>query len=462
MIPLVVSVEDLQARGAPPTQLAFIKSPVRIGRGELNDLPLQRPFVSTYHGLVQFDDESARYVDVGSTNGSVLNGVQIDRNLPCLLEPGAELLIGTFRLTFARRVTAERSAVSRPPTVFALRASSLPARAAGGARPAAAPPGAAPAAPAPDLPPLDVAADAAAGAAIEAAALELDLQYASYRGAWEHLRATCEAALAGLEGAARRAAVERLAARYPAARAEAGFALLGGAVAAPPPAAGEAPAAPPAPPAPAGGPGAAALELLGAFGESYLGKAPETRQEIEAALGHVADVLETFGRSFVELHRGYEEFGSEMGVRTLQGEGAVHRARDATQLLAYLLDPRGEGRERELQRAFADFMLHQVALLRGVVEGGRALLARVDPDALADDVPKGLWPMRAPALWKAFEERYHELADEESALTDVLFGREFARAYAAIVGQRGGGDRQGGRGDGAREGERKGEEEDDA
>jgi hypothetical protein len=159
--------------------------------------------------------------------------------------------------------------------------------------------------------------------------------------------------------------------------------------------------------------------------------------DVEAVLGRTAELLEAFARSYLELHRGYEEFGKEMGVRAVQSEGAVHRARDAKQLLPYLLDPRGQGRDGELQRAFADFMMHQVALLRGVEEGARALLARLDPEAISQQTPQSVWPMRAAGLWKAFEERFRELADEDAALTEALFGREFVRAYAAMVGRTG-------------------------
>jgi type VI secretion system protein len=483
VIPLVVRVENLEV-GGDPEQFAFIKSPVRIGRGELNDLPLLRPFVSTYHGLVQFDDESASYVDVGSTNGSVIDGRQVEKNVPMPVAPGSELLIGTFRLTFTRRMTAERMAVPKQLTVLAMRLSALRARPepsgpereavesegapvesggapvesggapveSGGApvESGGAPVelGGAPALVAePEREPVpDEAAVAAAEAAIEAASLDLEVHYASYRGAWEHMRAAVEAVLDGLDGQARSAAIDRLVARYPGIAGE----LEGTARPLAPgaePARGAPPplAAPPPPAAPVRHDlGAAALQILTAFGESYVGEAPlATPRDLELVLERVADVLETFGRSFVELHRGYEEFGSEMGVRAVQGEGVIHRARDARQLLAYLLDLQGEGRERELQRAFADFMLHQVALLRGVVEGGRALLGRLSPDEVSATAPKGMWPLRAAALWKAFEERFHELADEESALTEALFGREFSRAYAAIVG--------GGAGDGAGE-----------
>jgi len=419
MVPLVVKVEDLEGKSSE--QLAFIKSPVRIGRGELNDVPLARPFVSTYHGLVQFDEKEARYVDLGSTNGSLLDGEALERNTPALLGPGAEIRIGSFRLTFARRTTAEQP-VARRMTAFAVRATAS----------GRAPPSAAEAPRAPEA--ACAVAAAAADTAIEAAAVDLDLHYASYRGAWDHLRSALEGAVAGLDGSARTAALSRLASRYAAVGAEPQFAALRGT---PQPAAvpvpGEALRAPEA-----GDLGGEALRLLRTFAESYLPGDPRLASpaELEAVLGRVADALETFGRSYLELRSGYDEFGKEMGVRTVQAEGPVQRARDARQLLAYVLDPRAEGRGRELQRAFADFMIHQVALLRGVVEGAQALLGRVSPEAISAQAPQSLWPMRAAALWKTFEERFQELAGEENAVSDVLFGKEFARAYSALVGQR--------------------------
>jgi predicted component of type VI protein secretion system len=191
--------------------------------------------------------------------------------------------------------------------------------------------------------------------------------------------------------------------------------------------------------------GAEALRLLRAFGESYLPVEPAlgTPQEIQQLLERAAGLLENFGRSFLELQRGYEEFGKEMGVRTVQPEGALYRARDARQVLSYLLDPRAAGRDRELQRAFADFMIHQVALLRGVAEGAQELLGELSPEAIEEAAPKSAWTGRAAALWKKYEERYHELADEEDAVTELLFGKQFARAYAALVGRRSTGDGDG-------------------
>jgi predicted component of type VI protein secretion system len=176
--------------------------------------------------------------------------------------------------------------------------------------------------------------------------------------------------------------------------------------------------------------------MLQAFGQSYLPGDPvaASPEDIEKMLGRAASVLETFARSFLELRRGYEEFGREMGVRTVQEGGALHRAPDARRLLEYLLDPSAQGRDGELQRAFADFMIHQVALLRGVVDGAQALLAELSPEAISERAPSRAFTSRAAEMWKAYEERYHEIADEDAAVSELLFGKEFASAYSAMAG----------------------------
>jgi predicted component of type VI protein secretion system len=200
---------------------------------------------------------------------------------------------------------------------------------------------------------------------------------------------------------------------------------------------------PPATPWPGAGP-SEAERLLTTFAESYL---PATVQlngaeDLQAFLGKLAETIEAFARAFVEMRKGYEEFGKQMGIRTTHGEGPVQRARDPRQLLAALLDPAQQGRTSDLQASFADYMVHQVALLNGVVEGAKAILGRVSPEAIEAASPGSMWPMKAQALWKAFEGRYQELVEEESTISDALFGREFGKAYTAIVGQKGAIDRE--------------------
>jgi predicted component of type VI protein secretion system len=80
-------------------------------------------------------------------------------------------------------------------------------------------------------------------------------------------------------------------------------------------------------------------------------------------------------------------------------------------------------------------MIHQVALLHGVTEGAKAMLAQLSPETISRAAPQQLWQLRASALWKAYKERFQEIAGEESTVSEFLFGNEFARAYAAMAGQ---------------------------
>ncbi len=429
MTPLVIFVDDLETHAA--AQYAFIKSPVRIGRSELNDLPLPLPFVSSWHAVVQFDEQGIHYVDLGSTNGSVLDGSRLEKNAPVLIGAQSEVSIGTLRLRFALRATGARPAgPARAMTEFALHVSRLSR--------AEVPPEAAVLPEAPPPPPQPAVAPEQLETmeqALSAAAMDLDLLYASFRGSWEHLRGAIDQLIGGMDGPIRAQAVSRLADKYGALSQEPQFRALRG---------DETPSAEatPAPP-----PSGRATDFLATFAECYL-PAPEEAVTQEGAgrlLGRTAEVLEAFGKSYLELRKGYEEFGKEMGVRAVRADSPVERARDGKQLLAYLLDLRAESRTSDLQSAFADLMVHQVALLNGVVEGARGILTRLGPDAVAAESGQSKWPMpvKAAGYWKAFEARWHEIADEEDAISDALFGPEFARAYTAIVGKRAGDEKPG-------------------
>ena len=47
------------------------------------------------------------------------------------------------------------------------------------------------------------------------------------------------------------------------------------------------------------------------------------------------------------------------------------------------------------------------------------------------------WPTRASAVWKQYTERYRDLTAEDKSIVAVVFGREFARAYAEVGGEGG-------------------------
>ncbi|MGC3998876.1 MAG: FHA domain-containing protein [Anaeromyxobacter sp.] len=497
MLALHVRVQELDGGGTHETY-AFHRSPVRVGRGELNDLRLDYPYVSNWHGLIQFDDEGIRFVDLGSTNGSFLDGVRLDKNVQATIQPSHELLLGRLQLVLSREsAEAHAPAPPAPPhsvTMFARRvaldqavagalsgrleklareeagAPALPVEPAAPhveAAHAPAPhlPAPPPPSPLPPPPPAPVADSPALLAALDTASWQLGVLHDACKQADENFTAALDQAIAFLSEPEQARARVLAAERFPNAPGQP-------AAAAPPAWAAPAPvvpdqAAPPRSDSVRGepveprtgaewGPGrppddspGAATALLRVFAEAYLGPeaAPRTPEAQQALLSVLAEVLETAARGYLELRSGYEQFAREIGIRLPRSEGAIGKITDANQLVTWLLQPTdGEPRAHQLGSAFADLMIHQVGLLNGVQAGGRALLDRLSPGALTREVEKkggfgiGLRPLREAALWRALEEKFQELTEEDNAVTDVLFGKEFARAYAALTGRRPTGD----------------------
>ena len=90
------------------------------------------------------------------------------------------------------------------------------------------------------------------------------------------------------------------------------------------------------------------LLLLRTFAESYLPATTKVgrHEEIDAFLRQVAEALETFCRSFVEMRKDYEEFGREMGIRTIHGDGLLHlfvRHTSCSLLIQENADPEVQG-----------------------------------------------------------------------------------------------------------------------
>ena len=157
---------------------------------------------------------------------------------------------------------------------------------------------------------------------------------------------------------------------------------------------------------------------------------PSSAEERQAFLARVVEVLQTSGQAFVEIRNVQTRFGDEMGVRVIREYTPLHSAGDARNVLDYLLDWRRGGPERnaQLSAVYSDFMLHQVALINGVVEGVQALMEQFRPT----EIERGVGGLsKSAAAWKKFTERYAEVIDERG-IASLVFGPEFARAYAEV------------------------------
>ena len=73
---------------------------VTVGRGHANDIPLDDEFASTQHARLEARPDGVWLEDVGSTNGTVVNGTRIDG--PRKLTPGDVIRIGDTDFRFER------------------------------------------------------------------------------------------------------------------------------------------------------------------------------------------------------------------------------------------------------------------------------------------------------------------------------------------------------------------------
>ena len=85
----------------------FDASPVRIGAGPGNDFLLDHPTVSSVHLEIATTDKGFRLRDLGSTNGTFINGVRV---LEALLEDGQTITVGEVKLGFS----IAREKISQP------------------------------------------------------------------------------------------------------------------------------------------------------------------------------------------------------------------------------------------------------------------------------------------------------------------------------------------------------------
>ena len=80
--------------------------PLIIGRQAGSDLQLDHQRVSRRHAELHCTPTECSLVDLGSANGTHLNGQKLTPNVPVILKQGDSLQIGSFKLTF-EQVSAE-------------------------------------------------------------------------------------------------------------------------------------------------------------------------------------------------------------------------------------------------------------------------------------------------------------------------------------------------------------------
>src|SRR5207245_6592392 len=82
----------------PSGERRYVQSELRIGRGEQNDLRLSDASVSRFHAFLRRVDGRYLLSDVGSQNGTFVNGKQV--HAPSALQSGDRIRVGTTQFIF--------------------------------------------------------------------------------------------------------------------------------------------------------------------------------------------------------------------------------------------------------------------------------------------------------------------------------------------------------------------------
>lgn len=424
MLALLVRVDNLED-GSTRTH-AFTRSPVRIGRNALNDLQLEFAFVSQWHGVVQFDEANVVFYDLGSTNGTTVQGQRVQTNEPvAVLRPDMDFVIGKLRLSFGRGQAQAEHAQSP---------SLLSGKIEGG-----------------DYEPLGDSGNAtmmldgdAIRAAMSSASAKAPLpasaqqhiqalapRVAAYRHAWKDLYGALIASLQSLPPQQVPAAIALFLQSYPEAAGEPEAKALahsqGVAVA----------------------DEGVAGELVARLANYFMPhrEAPRAPQDVEGFLVRMLWSVEVFSTAYVALRKGQDELNAEMMGYARRGPqpSPLEEATDPRQVIEYLLDwssTDAETRVSALKGNFAEIMSHQVALLSGMMEGVRKLFAaELSPSTLESEAEKkqaaGFWVGREAKSWRQYVATHRALTEEDKELTSAVFGRAFSRAYARALGERG-------------------------
>ncbi len=420
MQPLFISVENKLTNET--VTYTFASSPIRVGRNPLNDLRLHFPFVSEWHAIIRFDSGHSHYIDLGSTNGSRIDQTRMPKNVLTEVGQDTQLSIVSIVLRFSRTppatgVVAQAAGIApnpipRPPServsrlyLAAVSREETETSASLGA---------------------NTLVHAQQQAFVENALRPLGPNYEAYRQAWDETQKQLMTCMQDMTRAQKAIAIKHVAKSFPHMSCEPEFqemARQSGEV-----------------PAPTGKSETVSPSLL-RLADAFLPRtlSIRNRQDEERFAGRIANVLEGFGGALVELLKGHQQFGEQMAVRAMVNPSVLQRSRSSREILAYLLDWREGADERmqELISAFADLMIHQVALLNGVVEGAKGMLSEISPEAIVEQSKNlgGAWGFGSGKYWQLFTERFSELANDDSRITRSVFGRNFARAYVTVIGQ---------------------------
>jgi type VI secretion system protein ImpI len=398
-VALVARVVDTQSNQS--FDVTYERFPVRIGRNQLNDLHIDRPYVSQFHAAIDLRDRQILIRDLGSTNGTVYAGQRLQRDTPVDVTGNPEITIGPVTIRLAIVEAAKKQERADAGNILDMSGEAW--------RKQPIPPGA------------------------EDPYIRQLLPYLeAYRAAWGTVYRIVYDHLARLPPEVRQSYLKRLASEQASVAAEADFQKLAQYYGVEPAAMGEMT------------PAKAAQQALTELSRS-LAPGAKPLDDVASILlfaRRLRDSMEVFLKCFISLRDGYQAFTEQMlGNDNIDHNDRVAAAKDKDELgMVLLTSAGGPEAARQLNESFIEVMAHEVKLLNGVMEGVKTLLGRLSPRTLEDELERkgkkgGLFSSKYEELWKLYESRHGDYAGEDKQTFEAIFGPQFARAYAASAGE---------------------------
>ncbi len=178
-------------------------------------------------------------------------------------------------------------------------------------------------------------------------------------------------------------------------------------------------------------PGEVALAAMQELARRYVGgdRRLTTPAEVVWFKDNLRATLDELLLGHRALVDGMSRFEEHMDIQSQRGEPLPS---SPVELASRLLDWTGSSDllRQGLRASFAELVMHEVALLNGLMSGVQALLTDLSPariEKAAVERRRGVFGRADP--WTAYKRRHSDLADEESARFRVLFGPEFVEEY---------------------------------
>ncbi len=106
-----LAVIEVKEGAAPGEQVVVGHAGATVGRSPDNHIVLSQPSVSRHHARFDATNGSVSVVDLGSANGTTVNGVELEPRVPRAMQPGEAVGIGPYTLV----VHPPEEAPARPP-----------------------------------------------------------------------------------------------------------------------------------------------------------------------------------------------------------------------------------------------------------------------------------------------------------------------------------------------------------